>query len=128
MTDQQLIQKARVARKNAYAPYSNFKVSCALLSSTGKVYTGVNVENASYGLTTCAERMAVFTAVAQGERDFEKIAIVTDTQEPKNPCGACLQVLAEFCQDLKIICATVSGKSKKYTLKELLPKAFKKIR
>lgn len=128
MTDQQLIQKAKSVRKNAYAPYSNFKVSCALLSSTGKVYTGVNVENASYGLTTCAERMAVFTAVSQGERDFEKIAIVTNTEEPKYLCGACLQVLSEFCQDLKIICATVSGKRKNYTLKVLLPKAFKKIR
>ena len=128
MTDQQLIQKAQSVRKNAYAPYSNFKVSCALLSSSGKVYTGVNVENASYGLTTCAERMAVFTAVSRGERDFEKIAIVTDTKEPKYLCGACLQVLSEFCQDLKIICATVNGKSRNYTLKELLPKAFKKIR
>ena len=128
MTDQQLIQKAKLVRKNAYTPYSNFKVSCALLSATGKVYTGVNVENASYGLTTCAERMAVFTAVSQGERGFKKIAIITDTKEPKYLCGACLQVLSEFCQDLKIICATVSGKSKNYTLKELLPKAFKKIR
>lgn len=128
MTDQELIQKAKSVRKNAYAPYSNFKVSCALLSLSGKVYTGVNVENASYGLTTCAERMVVFCAVSKGERDFEKIAIVTDTKEPKYLCGACLQVLSEFCQDLKIICATVSGKSKSYTLRELLPKAFKKIR
>lgn len=128
MTDQELIQKAKLARKNAYAPYSNFKVSCALLSDTGKVYIGVNVENASYSLTTCAERMAVFSAVVQGERNFEKIAIVTDTKEPKYLCGACLQVLSEFCQDLKIICATASGKRKNYTLKELLPKAFKKIR
>lgn len=128
MTDRELIQKAKQARKNAYAPYSNFKVGCALLSSSGKLYTGVNVENGSYGLTTCAERMAVFKAVSEGERKFQKIAIATDTQEPKYLCGACLQVLSEFCEDLKIICATVSGKTKTYTLKELLPRAFKKIR
>ncbi len=128
MTDKELMQKAKLVRKNAYAPYSNFKVGCALLSSSGKLYTGVNVENGSYGLTTCAERMAVFKAVSQGERKFQKIAIVTDTREPKYLCGACLQVLSEFCEDLKIICATVSGKTKTYTLKELLPKAFKKIR
>ena len=128
MNDKQLIQKAKLVRKNAYAPYSNFKVGCALLSSSGKIYTGVNVENGSYGLTTCAERMAVFKAVSEGERKFQKIAIVTDTREPKYLCGACLQVLSEFCEDLKIICATMSGKTKSYTLKELLPKAFKKIR
>ena len=128
MNDKQLIQKAKLVRKNAYAPYSNFKVGCALLSSSGKIYTGVNVENGSYGLTTCAERMAVFKAVSEGERKFQKIAIVTDTREPKYLCGACLQVLSEFCEDLKIICATMSGKTKTYTLKELLPKAFKKIR
>jgi len=128
MTDQKLIEKAKSVRNHAYAPYSNFKVSCALLSSNGKVYSGVNVENASYGLTTCAERMAVFTAISQGERVFKKIAIITDTKEPKFLCGACLQVLSEFCDDLKIICATVSGKRKNYTLRGLLPKAFKKIR
>ena len=128
MTDKQLIQKAKSVRRNAYAPYSNFKVGCALLSATGQVFTGVNVENASYGLTTCAERMAVFKAVCVSKKDFKKIAIVTDTKEPKYLCGACLQVLSEFCEDLKIICATVSGKTKTYTLKELLPKAFKKIR
>ena len=128
MNDKELIQKAKEARKKAYAPYSNFKVGCALLTSSGKIFNGVNVESASYGLTICAERLAVFKAVSEGEKSFEKLVIVTDTKEPKYLCGACLQVLSEFCQDLKIICATLKGKTKTYSLNELLPKAFKKIR
>jgi len=97
------------------------------LTEKGKVYTGVNVENASYGLTVCAERVAVFKAVTEGLKSFKKIAIVTDTDQPKSLCGACLQVLSEFCADLEIVCATLKGEKNRYRLSELLPKAFKKM-
>ena len=127
MTEKELIKKATQARSKAHAPYSKFLVGAALLTEKGKVYTGVNVENASYGLTVCAERVAVFKAVTDGEKNFEKIAIVTDTDQPKSLCGACLQVLSEFCADLEIVCATLRGKKNKYRLRELLPKAFKRI-
>jgi len=118
-----LIKLARGARSKAYAPYSKFKVGAALLAKSGKVYTGCNVENASYGLTCCAERNAVFEAVGRGERDFIAIAIVSDSPEPTAPCGACRQVLNEFAPELEVIMA---GKkvSKKTSLKKLLPLAF----
>lgn len=127
MTENQLIKKAQEARLKAYAPYSKFLVGAALLTKKGKVYTGVNVESASYGLTVCAERVAVFKAVAQGNCHFKKIAIVTDTEKPKSLCGACLQVLSEFAEDLEIVCATLKGKKARYRLRELLPKAFKRM-
>jgi cytidine deaminase len=127
MTENQLIKKAQEARLNAYAPYSKFLVGAALMAKNGKVYTGVNVENASYGLTVCAERVAVFRAVAEGNFHFKKIAIVTDTEKPKSLCGACLQVLSEFAEDLEIVCATLKGKKARYRLRELLPKAFKRM-
>jgi cytidine deaminase len=126
MTDRELIGKAKRARLKAYAPYSNFKVGAALLTKQGKVYTGANVENASDGLTVCAERAAVLKAVNQGDKDFVKIAVVTDKNPPITPCGACRQVLSEFTRDLKIICANLRGDVKKYTLKELLPEAFRR--
>src|SRR6478609_7284214 len=91
-----LFEKAAIARLSAYAPYSDFRVGAALLTESGKVFTGGNVENISYGLTICAERAAVFAAVQAGEREFKAIAIVADTGEPISPCGACRQVLAEF--------------------------------
>ncbi|OGC93606.1 MAG: cytidine deaminase [candidate division Zixibacteria bacterium RBG_16_48_11] len=127
MTEKELIKKAKEVRTKAYAPYSKFLVGAALLTEKGKVYTGVNVENASYGLTVCAERVAVFKAVAGGERNFKKIVIVTDTDKPKSLCGACLQVLSEFASDLEIICATLKGDKARYRLRELLPKAFKRM-
>lgn len=127
MTENELIRKALHAREKAYAPYSEFLVGAALQVRGGKVYTGVNVENASYGLTICAERVAVFKAVSDGTKKFRKIAIVTDTRRPKSLCGACLQVLSEFADDMEIICATLEGQKVKYTLKELLPRAFKKM-
>ena len=127
MTEKELIAKATEARKRAYAPYSKFLVGAALLTYRGKVYTGVNVENASYGLTVCAERVAVFKAVSQGESKFKKIAIVTDTDKPKSLCGACLQVLSEFAEDLEIVCATLRGRKKRYKLRQLLPQAFKRM-
>lgn len=127
MTERELIKKAKEARRKAYAPYSKFLVGAALLTEKGKFYTGVNVENASYGLTVCAERVAVFKAVTEGEVSFKKIAIVTDTEKPKSLCGACLQALSEFAGDMEIICATLKGDKARYRLRELLPKAFKRM-
>ena len=126
MKDSELIKKAKRARGRAYAPYSKFKVGAALLTKSGKVYTGANVENAAYGLTVCAERVALFKAVTNGDRKFVKIAVVVDKDEPVAPCGACRQVLSEFASDLRIICANLDGKTQRYTLRELLPEAFEK--
>ncbi len=126
MREKDLIQKAKKARLKAYAPYSNLKVGAALLTKRGKIYTGANVENSTFGLTICAERLAVFKAVNKGDKNFAMIAVVTDKDPPITPCGACRQVLSEFSKDLKILCANLQGKVKKYSLKELLPKAFKK--
>ena len=126
MRDKELIEKAKRARLKAYAPYSKFKVGAALLTKRGKVYTGANVENATYGLTVCAERIAVFKAANRGDKDFVKIAVVADKNPPVTPCGACRQVLSEFTKDLKIICANLQGKVKTYTLRGLLPQAFEK--
>lgn len=118
-----LIEAARKARLNAYAPYSKFKVGAALLAQSGKIYTGCNVENASYGLACCAERNAVFKAVSEGEKDFRAIAIASDSAEPTAPCGACRQVLNEFAPNIKIIMAGLNG-TKISSLKKLLPFAF----
>lgn len=126
MTEKELIEKAKKARLKAYAPYSGFKVGAALLTKRGKVYTGANVENSTFGLTVCAERIAVFKAVNRGDKNFVKIAIVADKNPPVTPCGACRQVLAEFVKDLKIVCANLQGKVERYSLKELLPEAFEK--
>ena len=126
MTEKELIERAKKARLKAYAPYSNFKVGAALLTKRGKVYTGANVENSTFGLTVCAERIAVFKAVNRGDKNLVKIAIVADKNPPVTPCGACRQVLAEFVEDLKIVCANLQGKAERYSLKELLPEAFEK--
>ena len=119
-----LVQKAAEVRKNAYAPYSKFLVGAALETEEGKIFLGVNVENASYGATTCAERSAIFSAVSNGYKKFKRIAIVTDTSKPSVPCGLCLQVMYEFAPQLELIMATTSGKVEKTTLGKLLPKAF----
>ncbi len=105
----ELIDVARKARVQAYAPYSKFAVGAALLTKSGKFFAGCNVENASLGLTICAERSAVAAAVAEGHADFEAIAVVTDSAEPTLPCGACRQVLAEFNPTMRIIAATATG-------------------
>jgi len=117
-----LIAKAMEARKKAYAPYSHFAVGAALLARSGRVYTGCNVENASYGLSICAERTAVFKAVSEGEREFEALAVVTD--KGVTPCGACRQVLMEFGDDIQVIVADVTGRYRVFGLQELLPEAF----
>ncbi len=124
ISNQELIKMARDAMKNAYAPYSGFSVGAALLTESGKVYTGCNVENSSYGLTICAERVAVFKAVSEGEHQFLKIAIVSSSNELTFPCGACRQVLYEFADDMEII---LENKEGIYVtrLKDLLPKGFR---
>lgn len=123
--ERKLIQRAKEAREKAYAPYSKFKVGAAILTQEGEVYAGANVESASYGLTACAERVALYRAVVSGERDFKKIVIVADTKEPITPCGLCRQVLSEFGENLEVICANLQGKVKRFKLKELLPYSFK---
>lgn len=119
-----LIQKALEARKNSYSPYSQFAVGTALEAEDGAIYTGCNVENASYGLSICAERTALVKAISQGAKKFKRLAIVADTQEPVTPCGMCRQMLMEFSPEMEIILANTQGKSETTTLAKLLPKAF----
>lgn len=121
--DKELLEAALAARKRAYAPYSKFLVGAAVRAISGKIYTGCNIENASYGLTICAERNALFSAVGAGERRFAALCVVGDTEAPISPCGACRQVMAEF-KVPKIILANLKGDVKEYTLDELLPLSF----
>ena len=120
----ELIKTAKMASKFAYAPYSKFRVGAALLTKSGRIFTGCNVENASYGLSVCAERIAVFKAISEGEKQFDAITIYTNTKEFTLPCGACLQVLNEFSKNLIVITINRAGKSKNYRLAELLPHPF----
>lgn len=120
---EELILLAKKASKNAYAPYSKFYVGAALLTKNGKIFTGSNIENASYGATVCAERVAIFKAVSEGEKDFESIAIYTNTDKLSFPCGICRQVISEFSNDLIIILSNEKER-KIYTLKEILPFPF----
>jgi len=119
-----LIAAARHARENAHAPFSNFRVGAALRAKSGRVYGGCNVENASYGLTCCAERVAIFKAVSEGEHGFEAMAVVTDTDELTPPCGACRQLIWEFCGDIPVILANLEGKIEEESSAKLLPRAF----
>ena len=123
MNSDDLLTRAIQARTLAYAPYSRFAVGAALETRSGKVFTGCNVENLSFGLTCCAERNAVFAAVAAGEREFSRIVIVADSQEPVAPCGACRQVLAEFAEDLEVRSVNLQGVEYSANLRELLPRA-----
>ena len=116
-----LIAAAASAQKLAYAPYSDFQVGAALATKTGQIFTGCNVENVSLGLTICAERSAIATAVANGVRDFVAIAVVTSGKKPAIPCGACRQVLAEFAPKIKVVSATIGGEVQEFDLAELLP-------
>jgi cytidine deaminase len=115
---------ALAARENAHAPYSNFRVGAALEDTSGRAHTGCNIENATYGLTLCAERVAVFKAISEGAREFRRIAIAADTDTLTPPCGACRQILWEFCGDIEVALLNPRGKSEVLRLKELLPRAF----
>jgi cytidine deaminase len=119
-----LITAARQARENAHAKFSNFKVGAALLSSSGKIYGGCNVENATYGLTICAERVAIFKAISEGERRFDAIAVVTDTGALTAPCGACRQIIWEFCGDVPVVMANLRDKTEIVSMSQLFPKPF----
>ncbi len=126
MTDssQRLLEAARAARRHAHAPFSHFLVGAALETASGRIITGCNVENATYGLTICAERVAMFKAISEGERAFTRIAIVADTKAPTPPCGACRQILWEFGGDLEIILGNLTDLTGVHRLKDLLPLPF----
>ena len=123
-TNQELIAAAAQARTAAYAPYSQYQVGAALLGKSGRIYTGCNVENASFGATICAERCAAVKAVSEGETDFIALAVVVDGPKPASPCGICRQFLAEFNVELRLILANLDGKVVETTLKDYLPEAF----
>ena len=119
-----LIEAAKQARENAHAPYSNFRVGAALRGTSGRIFGGCNVENATYGLTICAERVAIFKAVSEGERGFSAIAVVTDTDVLTPPCGACRQLIWEFCGDILVSMANLKGKMEVIPMRELFPRPF----
>jgi cytidine deaminase len=121
---EELVKKALEARKNAYAPYSNFLVGAAVLTKDGQIYSGCNVENASYGLSNCGERTAIFKAVSEGAREIEAVAIVGNGDKYCSPCGACRQVIAEFGEDIQVIMANEVGQYIVKDIEELLPGAF----
>ena len=124
MDNERLIKAAKEAREKAFAPYSNFQVGASLETDKGEIISGCNVESASYGLTVCAERVAIWKAVSEGKSEFKRIAIVVDTRELTPPCGACRQIIWEFCGDISVILTNLAGHTKTYQMKELLPHAF----
>jgi cytidine deaminase len=119
-----LCQAALTAREHAHAPFSHFKVGAALEGDDGRIYTGCNVENATYGLTVCAERVAVLKALSEGARKFRRIAIAADTPAPTPPCGSCRQILWEFCGDIEVILVNLEGKTESFQLPTLFPRPF----
>ena len=128
MIDSELVKKAKEAMNKSYSPYSSFRVGAALITGSGNVYTGANIENISFGATNCAERTAVFKAVSEGERKIKLIAIASDSDDYIYPCGICRQVLAEFSEkSLRILCSNKKGDFREHTLEELLPNAFKEM-
>lgn len=125
MDNKTLIEEAKKAMKNAYAPYSKFKVGAAVLGKSGKVYTGCNIENASFGATNCAERTAIFKGVSEGEREFDKIAIVSSSSDLTFPCGICRQVMAEFMPEGTVVLESNDGEITEFSVSSLLPSSFK---
>lgn len=119
-----LITAATQARENAHAAYSNFRVGAALRATSGRIFGGCNVENATYGLTVCAERVAILKAISEGERGFDAIAVVADTDSLTAPCGACRQLIWEFCGDVPVILANLKGKTEVIAMHDLFPKPF----
>jgi cytidine deaminase len=119
-----LLEAARAARENAHAPFSGFKVGAALEDAAGRIHTGCNVENATYGLTECAERVAVFKAISEGVRSFRRIAVVADTERLTPPCGACRQILWEFCGNVPLLLGNLKGATETMQLSDLFPRPF----
>lgn len=119
-----LIQSALAVREHAYAPFSKFKVGAAIEDENGRVFTGCNVENATYGLTICAERVAVFKAISEGAGKIRRVAVVADTDILTPPCGACRQILWEFCGDAELMLANLAGKQETLRLKDIFPRPF----
>ena len=124
MKAEDLIRKAKTARENAWARYSDFKVGAALETRDGRVFSGCNIESASYGLTVCAERVAVWKAVSVGQRDFRRLAVVADSEDLTPPCGACRQIIWECCGDIEVLLANLRGRSVRYRMSSLLPAPF----
>ncbi len=122
--DQNLIDEAKLARDNAVAPFSKFKVGAALRTKGGKIFRGCNVENCTYGLTVCAERVALLSALAAGEREFDAIVVITQSDEPGTPCGPCRQLMWEYCKDIEVALTNLAGKRVDYKLSELFPHPF----
>jgi cytidine deaminase len=123
-SENQLIKIATAARLKSVAPFSNFLVGAALQTSDGKVFTGSNVESASYGLTVCAERVAIWKALSEGERNFTDLVVVADTEQLTPPCGTCRQIIWEFCKNAKIVLANLRGQREELYIGDLLPRAF----
>ena len=121
---QSLIEAAQSARLQAVAPFSGFPVGAAVRSESGKIYTGCNIESASYGLTVCAERVAIWKALSEGERHFTELAVVADTETLTPPCGTCRQIIWEFARGATIVFANLKGESERFQMAELLPRAF----
>ena len=122
--EEKFIAAARQAREHAHAPFSEFRVGAAVRTKSGRTFSGCNVENASYGLTICAERVAIFKAISEGEREFDAIAVVTDADALTPPCGACRQIIWEFCGDVPVILANLKGKVERESSSKLLPRPF----
>jgi cytidine deaminase len=122
--NQELITAATEVRERAHAPFSKFRVGAAVEDESGRIFTGCNIENATYGLTLCAERVAIFKAISEGSRKFKRVAVVADTEELTPPCGACRQILWEFCGDVPIVLANLDGKTETLQLGALFPRAF----
>lgn len=122
--DKELIAAATAVRENAYAPFSDFRVGAALETDDGEVISGCNVESASYGLTVCAERVAIWKAISQGKRKIKKIAVVADTEDLTPPCGVCRQIIWEFGGDIPVVFANLGGKVETVQMRDLLPRAF----
>jgi cytidine deaminase len=119
-----LIEAAKRARAQSVAPFSNFQVGAAVKTAAGKVYTGCNIESASYGLTVCAERVAIWKALSEGERQFTELAVVADTETLTPPCGTCRQIIWEFARGVTIVFANLNGESEEFQIADLLPRAF----
>ena len=123
-TETELVEAATRVRENAYAPFSEFKVGAALETDDGQIIVGSNVESASFGLTVCAERVAVWNAISQGKRKITRIVVVADTEDLTPPCGVCRQIIWEFGGDIPVVLANLKGKTETVQMKDLLPRAF----